>query len=204
MTAAGRRCCLVGVLVVAPTMAQRALSQRDQGPSPTIAAVSPPATCTATQPNGQGLRHLYKYTAGNHGDGTSLATWLSADGTVPLCVSKDGSLRKKWRWWRGGRGPLDIEGRRLDGASSALRARIPKGYGQTGFQSSSLIFPTPGCWEVTGRVGATRLSFVVLITKVDSGPGSPCAARPGGQDPGLHSYAERTHDGAEWSYDTGG
>jgi hypothetical protein len=31
------------------------------------------------------------------------------------------------------------------------------------FWSSSVSFPTEGCWRVTGVVGRVRLSFVVLV-----------------------------------------
>lgn len=35
-----------------------------------------------------------------------------------------------------------------------------------GFQVTGLIFPTPGCWEVTGIVGESKLSFVTLVIDV--------------------------------------
>ncbi len=46
-----------------------------------------------------------------------------------------------------------------------LRADIPEGYGLSGFQASGVIFPTEGCWEVTGRVGNVSLTFVTLVVK---------------------------------------
>lgn len=73
----------------------------------------------------------------------------------------------KFFWWRGEgvRAPLTIEGRRLDAPAPALRAEIPEGYGLTGFQSSALLFPSEGCWEVTGEAGGARLTFVTLVVK---------------------------------------
>jgi hypothetical protein len=71
----------------------------------------------------------------------------------------------KWWWWRGVRGSLLITGRRLDAAAPPLRADIPSGYGDIGFQSTALTFPTEGCWEVTGTVGNTELTFVTLVVK---------------------------------------
>jgi hypothetical protein len=44
-----------------------------------------------------------------------------------------------------------------------LRADVPDGYGTTGFQVSGLIFPTGGCWEVTGRLGDASLTFVTFV-----------------------------------------
>jgi hypothetical protein len=77
----------------------------------------------------------------------------------------DGSIAEKFGWWRGVRGRLRITGRRLDGLSRPLRALIPSGYGPTGFQSTAIIFPTDGCWSVTGAAGSARLSFVTLVFK---------------------------------------
>src|SRR5205807_7008030 len=100
----------------------------------------------------------------HHGNG-ALWTALWPDGNVlfssggPGEILPDGSLSMKFPWWRGVRGPLAIEGRRLDAPSAPLRSRIPEGYGDTGFQVSALIFPNEGCWEVTGRVDQARLTF---------------------------------------------
>ena len=77
----------------------------------------------------------------------------------PGLVLEDGSLSMKFPWWRGVKGKLTIAGRRLDGSVPPLRARIPDGYGDIGFQATALIFPTEGCWEVTGKVGDTSLTL---------------------------------------------
>jgi hypothetical protein len=82
-------------------------------------------------------------------------------------VLEDGSLAMKFPWWRGVKGKLSIEGRRLDASAGPLRASIPDGYGDTGFQATSLIFPTPGCWEVSGKVGKVTLTFVVQVVKLE-------------------------------------
>src|SRR5579864_7882368 len=71
----------------------------------------------------------------------------------PGFVLKDGSLSMKFPWHRGVHGQLTIVGRRLDATAPPMRADIPSGYGDIGFQATALIFPSPGCWEVTGRVG---------------------------------------------------
>jgi hypothetical protein len=41
-----------------------------------------------------------------------------------------------------------------------------------------LIFPTPGCWEITGRVGETSLTFVTVVVKIGEGPTWRPAAAP--------------------------
>ena len=62
-------------------------------------------------------------------------------------------------------GRLHILGERLDAPSPPLRASVPAGYGSTGFQSTGLTFPTPGCWRVVGSLSGHELEFVVLVTK---------------------------------------
>jgi hypothetical protein len=73
----------------------------------------------------------------------------------------------KFGWYRSVPGTLQITGRRLDGAAPPLRANVPSGYGEMGFQSSGVYFPTPGCWEVTGAMATTSLSFVTLVIRRD-------------------------------------
>src|SRR5262249_5873305 len=110
---------------------------------------------------------------GNFGN-SAIQTGLWANGQVvfepggPGSIEPDGSLGMKWWWWRGVQGRLTIEGRRLDGPGAALRSSIPEGYGEIGFQSSGLFFPTVGCWEVTGKVGNGSLTFVTQVIKANS------------------------------------
>lgn len=78
-------------------------------------------------------------------------------------VRPDGSLAIKFPWTRGVRGQLTITGRRLGTTAPPLRAWIPDGYGRIGFQSTAVIFPTPGCWQVTGTVGRVSLTFVTMV-----------------------------------------
>lgn len=114
---------------------------------------------------------------GNYGN-EFIATTLSKDGKVifepggPGFVLEDGSLVMKFPWWRRVKGQLTIEGHRLKAPGPPLRSDIPKGYGDSGFQASDLIFPTPGCWEVKARVGEHQLTFVTEVVKVGGGPAS--------------------------------
>ena len=131
--------------------------------------------CAVTLPNGQGA-FREQPSPGLYGTGAlSVAPW--PNGTVvfepngPGFVMRDGSLGMKWGWRRGVRGQLKIEGRRLDGAAPPLESQIACcGYGDIGFQPTYLIFPLPGCWEVTGRVGDASLTFVTRVVKVGTGP----------------------------------
>ena len=83
----------------------------------------------------------------------------------------NGALEMKFPWWRLVKGHLRIEGHRLDNPAPPLQAHIPEGYGDLGFQATGLVFPTVGCWEVTGRIGEGHLTFVTEIVR--SGGGSP-------------------------------
>ena len=80
-------------------------------------------------------------------------------------IAKDGSVGMKFGWWRAASGKLEITGRRLDAPAPPARGIVPDGYGETGFQASGVEFPTEGCWELTGALPRTRLTFVTLVIK---------------------------------------
>jgi Tol biopolymer transport system component len=80
-------------------------------------------------------------------------------------VESDGSIGMKFGWWRIESGTLTIAGRRLDASGPPLRASVPDGYGSQGFQASGISFPTEGCWEVTGAVGGSELTFVIFLLR---------------------------------------
>jgi hypothetical protein len=80
-------------------------------------------------------------------------------------VAQDGSVGMKFGWWRATAGTLHITGRRVDAPAPPARAHVPDGYGDTGFQASGVDFPTEGCWEVTGTLPTTRLTFVTFVIK---------------------------------------
>jgi hypothetical protein len=98
-----------------------------------------------------------------HGNGKLWVGGLADGGVIAGGPGPDGTLGRKLGWWRGVAGSLRIEGRRLDGPAPPLRAHVPDGYGDRGFQASGVFFPTGGCWEVTGRVGSASLTFVTLV-----------------------------------------
>jgi hypothetical protein len=141
------------------------------------AAQQPMAACEVTRPNGivAGTEQPDPTSYGNRQ--LSLGPFgLWPDGTVVFkprgagYITPDGSLGMKFGWRRGVRGQLRIEGRRLDAPAAPLRSVVPKGYGEIGFQATGLVFATPGCWEVTGRVGDASLTFVTKVVKIGDGP----------------------------------
>ncbi len=132
-------------------------------PSPTTAPTNESA-CAVTTANGK-RPPSWTESGVYHGNGL-LFTQLWPDGIVYARsgdLQADGSIAVKFPWWRGVAGRLEISGRRLDGESRALSAWIPDGYGDVGFQSTAVIFPVPGCWEVTGSVQKTSLTFVIRV-----------------------------------------
>ena len=94
-------------------------------------------------------------------------------GSGPWYINTDETiwaLKQPWRpgaplktaWIKPGRSTLRVIGRRLDASAPPLQASIPPGYSE-GFQASALMFPTPGCWEVTATAGTHTLKFVTRI-----------------------------------------
>jgi hypothetical protein len=135
-------------------------SRLSSSPKTTTQPSGTPSSCPVTNPNG-----------GQYYSNGSLRTILQLYGkaeVTPDHVLPDGSLAMKFPWWRedGVVGKLEIQGRRLDAPAPPLRADIPDGYGDTGFQASAIIFPTEGCWEVVGKVGDSSLTFVTLVYKI--------------------------------------
>jgi hypothetical protein len=91
--------------------------------------------------------------------------WASRGGQTWGQIGPNGSIRAKLGWWRAVPGRLHVVGERLDAAAPPLRAWVPAGYGSKGFQSSGLVFPTPGCWRVVGSLSGHELEIVVLVKK---------------------------------------
>ncbi len=137
-------------------------------PAPTPTPYSIPASCPVTLPNGNPPPGQ-SISASYHGNGR-LWTSLLPNGVLvpPENIRPDGKLTYNWWWWRGQPGQLTIKGRRLDDLNTPpLEAEITPGFGDSGYQDSWLVFPTEGCWEVTGTVGDSTLTFVVYVAKVD-------------------------------------
>jgi hypothetical protein len=100
------------------------------------------------------------------------ALWVGvpAGGVLPA-ERPDGTpwsheLLTKFPWWRDVAGTLAVTARRLDGPSTGFRSEVPGGYGPTGFVPSDLIWPAPGCWQVTGTVAGRSLTFVTWVRAV--------------------------------------
>jgi hypothetical protein len=107
------------------------------------------------------------------GNGELWVGGLWPDGIIaadPRFVDKDGHAGMKFGWWHTVAGKLQITGRRRDAQAPPAIGSVPDGYGITGFQASGVTFPTEGCWEITGTVGSSSLTFVTFVIRVPTVP----------------------------------
>lgn len=105
----------------------------------------------------------------SYGNGQLWVGGLRESGVIAAgasSVEPDGSIGWKFGWYQVVPGVLTITGRRLDAPAPPARGNVPSGYGDTGFQASGVYFPTEGCWEVTGTVDSTTLTFVTFMIKL--------------------------------------
>jgi hypothetical protein len=127
------------------------------------------------------------YPKGGVSGNDSLAAVLPRNGTFifkpggPGFIDTDGAVGIKVGWDLRQKGTLLVVGRRLDSISAPARAYIPRSYDNyVGGMSLFLVFPTPGCWEVTGSVGKDSLTFIVRVEKIGEGPSSHMHGPPPG------------------------
>lgn len=181
---------IFGALMVALTLAactssaQPAVTSREESAATSAATIAAPVPvspsqvaiadakrCPVTLPGHTGpagARQAFFGWGASYGNGELWVGGLWPHGVIaagPGFVDRHGRVGMKFGWWREVPGRLRIIGRRLDAPAPRLLADVPSGYGATGFQASGLIFPTEGCWEVTGTVGQTSLSFATFVIK---------------------------------------
>ena len=112
-----------------------------------------------------------------YGNGSLWVGALWPHGVViitPDNVDPNGRLGMKFGWYRLTSGFLTITGRRLD-APAPSASGTTSGYGLTGFNASGVLFPTEGCWQVSGRVGRVTLTFVTFVIKGHCDTNAVCA-----------------------------
>jgi hypothetical protein len=133
------------------------------------------AACEVTQPNGVVAGSVGKEPL-SYGNAL-LSTSLWPNGTIefkpggPGFVTRDGGLGMKFFWRKAVQGTLNVTGRRMGDA--ALQLRLQADNSHDTFTPSYLIFPGPGCWEVTAQVGNradSKLTFVTKVVKTGDGP----------------------------------
>jgi hypothetical protein len=87
--------------------------------------------------------------------------------------TQEGALGMKFGWTRGIRGKLHVTGRRIDADALPLRFETGTPDSDSGFLASYLIFPVPGCWEVTAQIDDrvdSKITFVTRVEKIGDGP----------------------------------
>jgi hypothetical protein len=161
------RLCLVALVLVFVACTTSKDAAQEVSVTSDAEASQPRPVCPVTLPDGD-HRRGDPAGLGEFGYGTGeLWVGLWPHGHVRATrdnVNRQGAIFMKFPWDRAVKGRLHITGRRIDAEAPPLRALLSD-YGLTGFQPSTLVFPTEGCWEVTGRVGGrASLTFVTRVT----------------------------------------
>ncbi len=184
------RCALLGMLAVAacmPTGLQTSLPTESNAaaaaPTPSVSAspslvpksslsLTDAANCPVTKPGRAPRSSGFEPfgTANAYGNDALWVTAIQPGGVILVdhrFINVDGSISWKFGWYRLVPGTLAITGRRFDAEAPPLLTDVPSGYGSTGFQASGVDFPTEGCWQITGALGAARLTFVVFVLRTE-------------------------------------
>lgn len=125
--------------------------------------IRPTAGCPVTRPNRSrpsGRLPSPRW----HGNGL-LWAGLSADGVYAVpreYVEADGSIFNKLAWetvslWD----EPTVSGERIDATAPPLQVLGLNGSAPS--YRSPVLFPTPGCWRVTARIGDVTLTYVVSV-----------------------------------------
>lgn len=150
-----------------------------------VSADSTANDCAVTIPTGRASRY------GTFGI-AYLGTTPAADGVLRARATILDSttachfvLLTELSWWRWRGGALEVTGRRLDETAPPLHAVVKPDRGEMEAQRTPLVFPTPGCWEITGRLGGGELTFV---TRVEAAPPPLPRPTPPKVEPRYRSY----------------
>lgn len=138
------------------------------------------ASCPVTLPDEATVPEELAY-YGNYGN-SDLVVTLGRGGKFvvsPNYVAEDGSIVWKFGVYRRTPGKVTVTGRRLDASAPPATGNYDiEGYGESGFQSGGIDFPSEGCWEITIQVGeATPLTIVILMARVAFDPHSQLRIR---------------------------
>jgi len=120
------------------------------------------ASCQVTRPNGRPMPGLF-------GNGRlSAPTYFPRITVAPRMLQPDGWIGEKFPWrGHGVTGDLRVTGRRLDRPGRPVRTIVnrgaPLGESVEAFWAVAILFPTTGCWRITGTAGTARLSFVTRV-----------------------------------------
>ena len=100
--------------------------------------------------------------------------FVSADRGIWTSADVWGLGSRKVGWIKPEGSTLIVQGRRLDGDAAPLWADISEGY-VGDFQSSRMIIPSAGCWEIEARSNESLLRFVIYVPqRPEIGDGPTC------------------------------
>jgi len=102
--------------------------------------------------------------------------WFGRAVDSPAHKRRNRRAQREMGWWRQGYDwhteptpKLKVTGRRLDSQAPPLDVVGPNPVGVRGYPGNYmmvvLVFPTPGCWEITGRDENDELTFVISVAK---------------------------------------
>lgn len=149
-----------------------AAPQSAEHKSPSNSALS---SCNVTVPNGgqppdkdwggRGSPDWEKVAAASSYGNGQLWTILPVDGKLQVVPGEQGKLGEKWMWYRTVHGHVSVSGRRLGGPESFQTGPLEEIVvgRDTGLLVEDLVFPSEGCWQITGTAGGTEITFVVNV-----------------------------------------
>lgn len=99
-----------------------------------------------------------------------LSTVLSADGSLVARRESDGTLFQKLFWLpHGMTEQLSVQGERLDVPDAPMQVlgvnwgTASTGPAARGSWATAVLFPSEGCWRITGRVADVSLTYVARV-----------------------------------------
>lgn len=129
----------------------------------TASAARNRTACPVTEPNNRPLPGLF-------GNGRLAVVAYQSIEVTPRTLMPNGWIGEKfpWRAYHGVAGTLKISGRRLDRKARPLRASVSPGAAPasehtSAFWAVGVMFPTVGCWTITGRVSGASLTVVTRV-----------------------------------------
>jgi hypothetical protein len=178
MKRAGRLVVLAIVMMTASCFAgpPSAVRTSVRPPAHSATHLAAPASCPVTRPMphaapGKNLMYALGVPFGWYGN-TALRVEVPSQGVLPAMHPTGSAWANEWGtkfpWWRLVPGNLTIAAHRLDGPSRGFHGTVASGYGRLGFISAGLIWPAPGCWQVTGTVSGHSLTFVTWVKTINA------------------------------------
>jgi hypothetical protein len=142
--------------------------QRPSPVEPAIAA-SPPASQTSSSvaPATCPVTVADPATGGSFVTGGGISTQLPPNGTIlpEPAAAAAGRLQVSWIWQaEDPKATIELNGKRLDGDAAPLEATPDSPATSQPARRWTVVFPSPGCWQVDGTSGGMFLSVVVRVS----------------------------------------